>query len=252
MSRRVPALALLVLMAGLAGCSTACSAAPPKHAADATSATRLAATLVSPTDITLAWKDNEPDVAGRAVEFATEPNGQYTVLQFVPPSQSTFEHRDLMPDTTFYYRVRPVFGPASRSVEVTLPPGALDETSQDDQEWAKPRADSRGPVPEETIRNGSTAEAAAPTDLTATIMDANGIKFTWTDHARDEEGYLLEVRPEGSADYGVAAVLDPNITSVGMVTLPNEKKASYRVRAFYYGESSNVAHRKTGQDRSGN
>jgi hypothetical protein len=242
MSPRVSTLTVLLLVAGLAGCSSA----RPEEAPGPPLPTQLVAKLVSPTDITLAWKSTQTDVAGRTVEFATEQDGQYTILQFVSPSQTTYEHRDLMPETTFYYRVRPFFGPASRPVEVTLPPGEYDENSPDDEEWAKPHSDAKGPVPAQTIRNPTGAEAAAPTDFVATVMNPNGIKFTWTDRASDEEGYLLEAKPDGSADYTPVEVLDPNITSVGLITLPNEKKASYRVRAFYYGESSNIAHQKTG------
>jgi hypothetical protein len=193
----------------------------------------------------LAWTGGEPDAAGRAVEFATDPAGQYTVLQFVPPRQTTYTHTDLMPETTFYYRVRPYFGPASGSVEVTLPPGPVDATAeQSDQPWAQPRKEDRGPVPTRSVRG--TGAAAAPTDLVATVMPANGIRFAWTDHASDEEGYLLESRPAGSATFGVAAVLDPDVNACGLVTLPNEKHAWYRVRPFYYGSRSNVVHQTIG------
>jgi Fibronectin type III domain len=244
MSPGVPTLISLLLVAGLAGCSSS----QPEETSAPPAPTRLVAKLVSPKDVTLSWKSTQADVAGRTVEFATEPNGQYTILQFVSPSQTTYEHRDLMPETTFYYRVRPYFGPASRPVDVTLPPGEYDENSADDEEWAKPHTDDKGPVPAQTIRNPTGAAAAAPTDFVATVMNPNGIKFTWTDRASDEEGYLLEAKPDGSADYTPVEVLDPNITLVGLITLPNEKKASYRVRAFYYGESSNIAHEKTGKD----
>jgi hypothetical protein len=74
----------------------------------------------------------------------------------------------------------------------------------------------------------------------------DGIRFTWSDHARDEDGYLLEARPAGNATYGVIAQLDPDITSFGLVKLPHEKAASYRVRPFYYGSASNLAGRRTG------
>jgi len=40
----------------------------------------------------------------------------------------------------------------------------------------------------------------------------------------------------------VADVLDPDVNACGLVTLPNEKHAWYRVRPFYYGAQSNVAH----------
>lgn len=43
-----------------------------------------------------------------------------------------------------------------------------------------------------------------------------------------------------------AAVLDPDVTSTGLITLPEEKTATCRVRAFHWGETSNVAHLKSG------
>jgi hypothetical protein len=237
---------LLLLPAGLAGCSNP----PPGAASAAGSATRLSATLVSPTDIALEWKGREADAAGRTVEFATQARGEYTILQFVPVSRTRYTHPDLLPETPFYYRVRPFYGPASGPVEVTLPDGSFDEEAhKGDPEWAAPRTVAPTPDTKRSIRSASTAAVAAPTGLQATVVDANGIGFTWADHASDEEGYLLEVKPQGSPEFEVAAVLDPDINSFGLVTLPGEKRASYRVRAFYYGKPSNVAHQTTGQER---
>lgn len=73
----------------------------------------LTAELVSPTDITLTWKAEAPDAAGWIVEFATEREGRYTILDFVPPGQTTFTHPDLMPETRFYYRIHPYYGPSA-------------------------------------------------------------------------------------------------------------------------------------------
>ncbi len=128
MSRKLPSLALAILAAGLvtglvAGCSDPAPAPAPKQG------DQLVATLVSPTDITLTWKADGVNVAGRVVEFATEPQGQYTILQFVGPTQTTYTHPDLIPETKFYYRIRPVYGPASAAVEVTLPEGAFDDNA---------------------------------------------------------------------------------------------------------------------------
>ncbi|OLB81208.1 MAG: hypothetical protein AUI14_04125 [Actinobacteria bacterium 13_2_20CM_2_71_6] len=235
---------MLLLAVALAGCSSAA-----KPAAGPQPATRLTATLVA-TDMKLQWQGGEPDAAGRVVEFASEPDGQYTVLEFVAPQQTTYTHPDVMPDTTFYYRVRPYFGPASAAVQLELPQGPFDENAQqDDNEWAAPRTVAHGSVATQPIRNSHSAAAAVPTDLAVAVVHANGVKLTWTDHASDEEGYLVEVKPAGSADFHVAAVVDPDINSFGLVTLPNEKAASFRVRAFYYGNSSNVAHQKTGPQR---
>ncbi|MFC8081049.1 hypothetical protein ACFUN8_36580, partial [Streptomyces sp. NPDC057307] len=53
--------------------------------------------------------------------------------------------------------------------------------------------------------------------------------------------------PAGRAS-GPAPLLNPDINSFGLITLPEEKRASYRVRAFVYGEQSNVVHLTTGSD----
>ncbi len=231
----------VLLAAGLAGCGS--DRATP---AGSPPAIHLTATLSAPTTMTLAWTGAEPGAAGRVVEFATEADGQYAPLQFVPPRQMTYTHADLMPGTTFYYRVRSYFGPTSPPVDVTLPPGPVDENApQADQPWARPRKVDRGPVATRPVR-GATGDAGAPTDFMATPMPAGGIQFTWTDHASDEDGYLLEIRTAAGGDFSVAAVLDPDINSTGLLTLPNQRSATFRVRAFYYGPASNIAHQKTG------
>ncbi|WP_434587600.1 hypothetical protein [Streptomyces sp. A5-4] len=116
---------------------------------------------------------------------------------------------------------------------------------QDDHEWAPPHT-----VRGENVRARPVRSAgSAPDGLKATVEHASGIRFTWTDHADDEAGYLLETRPAGSRTFRPTAVLDPDIDSFGLITLPNEKNASYRVRAITYGKQSNVVHLKTGEDR---
>ncbi len=231
--RSVLALALVVA----AGCSAGPSGSAGPSSSAGPSGESLVATLTSPTDIVLTWDDAEPGAAGRVVEFATDPDGPYTILQFAPPDQRRYEHADLMPQTPFYYRLRPYFGPVSSTVPVELPPGEPDPAA--DETWVKPVVAGAGRRPVRTA-------GAAPAGLRATVMDANGIRFEWTDHARDEEGYLVEVRPVGGRAFSVAAVLDPDVTAFGLVTLPTEKRAEYRVRAYYFGPSSDVAHRFTG------
>ncbi|MFF2189304.1 fibronectin type III domain-containing protein [Streptomyces sp. NPDC058155] len=233
----------------LAGCSSS-----PEERSEPDTSAPLAATLDSPIDITLRWKDDEPAVAGRAVEFATEKAGPYTVLEFMPPGRTTYRHPDLMPETPFYYRLRPYFGPASSAVEVSLPPGEPSEKElTDNQEWMTPRT-VKGPKVRTaplTARGTGGADAnaaAAPTDFEPAVKHATGIHFTWTDRAAGEDGYLLEVRQAGSEGYRPVALLNPDINSFGLITLPEEKRASYRVRAFVYGEQSNVVHLTTGSD----
>jgi hypothetical protein len=229
-------LLILPVVLLLASCAAEAPPAPPAE---------LTATLVSPLNITLNWRADDPAAAGRVVEFATEEGGQYTTLLFATPQQTTFTHPDLIPDTSFYYRVRTYFGPATEAQEITLPLGDLVEESG--QEWVTPKV-VPGSTADTTSIRGS---GGAPTDLRATVMHANGIKFTWTDHASDEDGYLIEVRRKGSTDFTAAMALDPDINSTGLITLPEEKQAEYRVRAFYYGKTTNLAHQKTGADPAG-
>jgi hypothetical protein len=226
-------------------CALAAAAGCAKAAEPAPTGFHLTATLASPTEMKLSWTGGDPSAAGRVVEFATAPDGQYTVLEYVPPGRNTYTHADLMPDTTFYYRVRPYYGPTSNQIDVTLPPGPVDENAkQEDQPWAQPQKVDRGPVPRQAIR-GAAPGTAAPSDLTGTVMPAGGIRFTWIDHATDEEGYLLELKTVAGKDFSVAAVLDPDIDSVGLLTLPDQRSATFRVRAFYYGPASNIAYGKS-------
>jgi hypothetical protein len=240
---KVQPLVLIALAAVLAGCHPA----PPPSASPGP-AIRLSATLSTPVDVTLCWSGVDPRAVGSVVEFATDPAGQFAVLRFVPPDQTTLRHSDLMPQTAFSYRIRPYFGPASNTVHVTLPPGELDEKAHvNDPDWAAPRTVPGTGVATRSIRDQGDAATGAPTGLHARIADANGIVFSWTDHAGDEEGYLLEVAPSGRP-FGVVAVLDADIDTVGLVTLPDEKHAAYRVRAFYYGASSALATVHTGDE----
>jgi hypothetical protein len=88
-----PFLAVLLLAAG-------CSASGPG----------FTATLTSPTDVVLSWPD---DGAGHRIEYANDPAGPWTTLRFLAPHTTSYHHPDLIPETPFYYRVQPFYGPVS-------------------------------------------------------------------------------------------------------------------------------------------
>ena len=159
----------------------------------------LRGVLTTPTDIDLDWTDGRPGVAGHVLEFATEEAGPYTVLDHLPRPVSRYRHRDLMPHTTFFYRLRAYRGPVSRPDRTELP---------------------------------------------------DGIRFTWTDQSSDEDGFLLEMRKENSTGYEPVAVVDPDVTATTLITLPGEKRTTFRVRAFVLGEQSNVVRLTTGEQRA--
>ncbi|MEV0147722.1 MULTISPECIES: fibronectin type III domain-containing protein [unclassified Nonomuraea] len=244
--RQVPPAVLTVLAVALALVTGGCSAPaqPVVPRASAEGAVRLTATLDSPTDVTLRWRGGGPATAGYAVEFATDLGGPYTILGFLPPSRTTYTHPDLIPRTTFTYRVRPLYGPASEAVDVTVPGRPAGDRDQRNIAWTAPTTRPGGPPATRPV----TGPGGAPSNLSATVRDGDGIAFTWTDRSTDEEGFLLEDRPRGQRDFRVVAYLDPGVNAFGLITLPDERRAAYRVRAFRYGPSSNLVHRTTGGD----
>ncbi|MBE1573897.1 fibronectin type III domain-containing protein [Amycolatopsis roodepoortensis] len=189
---------------------------------------RFTATLTDPVNVDLSWPDDDPAAAGRIVEYTTDPHGEYTILRFVPPRQTTFRHPDLMPETQFYYRIRPFYGAVSEAVTVSGP--------------ATPAAD--GPlVP---LRSGD--RKAAPASFRAEPAPEEMVRFSWTDRSTDEDGFLVEIKKPGTAEFVPIEVSDPGTTSAGLATMPGEEGASYRLRAFYYGPASPVLDLVSGKD----
>ncbi|MFI6010335.1 hypothetical protein ACIBAG_16210 [Streptomyces sp. NPDC051243] len=179
--------ARLAASAALVLALSACSAGPEQP---------LRGVLATPTDIHLDWTDGRPPVAGHMLEFATEEAGPYTVVDYLPTRVSSYRHPDLMPNTTFFYRLRAYRGPASRPARSEQP---------------------------------------------------DGIRFTWTDTSTDEDGFLLEARRDNGTGYEPVAVLAPDVTGTTLATLPGERRASYRIRAFVLAEPSNVVRLTTGE-----
>jgi hypothetical protein len=192
------------------GCAPADANAPGIH---------LSASLHGD-DVTLTWDGHPGDVI---VEFATEPAGRNTVLDFLPHATSRYEHPDLMPATTFYYRVRPVAGPAS------APATAVPAAAVTGEDWLVPR----------TVSDASAAPTAggAPANVLVESVGQGATRLTWTDNATDEAGFLVE-RQVGDA-FEVAFVVDPDVNYVGLIDEPAD---TFRVRAYHYGQSSNVVH----------
>src|SRR3954470_9029425 len=69
----------------------------------------LTATLADSTSIDLHWTHNATEPVGYWIEFKT-PEADFVKLDLVSPPTSTFRHSDLAPETTFIYRVLPLFG----------------------------------------------------------------------------------------------------------------------------------------------
>lgn len=174
-------------------------------------------------DVTLTWDGHRSDVV---VEFATEPAGRYTALDFLPRARNSYQHPDLMPATTFYYRVRPVEGPAS------TPATAVPAAGVQGEDWLVPRT-----VPDDraTPKPGGT-----PANFLVESVGADALRLTWTDNSTDEAGFLVEHEVAGT--FEVAFLVDPDVNYVGLIAEGADPADTYRVRAYHYGVASNVAH----------
>jgi hypothetical protein len=234
-----------IFLCGLAGCSSF-----QQHHATS----RLHATLVSPVEISLTWSA-AAGAAGYVLEYANDPaKEEYVPLGFFSTSHRRFRHEQLLPHASFFYRVRPYYGPASDPVQVSLPLELTDEDyaarfgQAEDFSWAAPEIiPQTNAVAHASIRTDPAH--AAPANLQAELMSpptVSGVRLTWTDRASDEEGFLLETATEGSTDYSVCAQLDPNVNSFGWILEPPHRKGYFRIRAFYFGPPSNVVMKQTG------
>jgi hypothetical protein len=244
----------------LCGLATGCSSLAPDQHSHAREI-QLTAAMPSKFDVILNWWDSSSNCAGHLVEFATEPHGEYTTLAFQPSDRTTFTHPRLVPDTTFYYRVRPYFGPASAPAEVNLPSSLSDTeyttryAQPEDYSWGAPDTiPAQTSVDRNSIHDSKTFAAARPTNLKALIAPetVSGIHLTWTDHDSDAEGYLIEMKADHESDYKVCAIVGTNINSFGWSLAPPQRQASFRVRAYYLGHASNLVSEKTGPESEAN
>jgi hypothetical protein len=235
-------------LAGYAGPDAASSSGAP---------IQLTARLVTPHDIALQWKDPAPGAAGHTVEWTMSPSHPYTILDFLPPGETTYRHSHLIPATTCYYRVRAFYGPSSAEVGASLPKNLTDRAyaaafaKPENYQWAGPKTiPETGTVEKKSIRNPATAAAAAPGDFKVALVPitVSGLQLTWSDHAADAEGEMLEVKPADSPEFRVRALVPPGTNSFGWAFVPPNRQATFRIRPYYYGEPSNVVLLTTGPD----
>jgi hypothetical protein len=240
-----------VLRFGALGAACLIRMLPLSAAADAIKPVEMKLTMIPPRDIVIEWTDSSPAAIGHIVEWGTKPDDDFVPLGFFPAKQNSYRHADLMWETTQYYRVRAYYGQPSAEVAITLPAELTDAEYKrrydlpEDYHWAVPViVPDPKPVEKRSLRNPATAAAAAPTDLKLTLqpISVSGFKITWTDHANDEVGTMIEVKKEGSADFEMVALVEPNVNSFGWAFEPPMRKAVVRVRPYYFGEPSPLQH----------
>lgn len=71
----------------------------------------LVATMISATQIDLAWTDNSTGEATTRVERSPNGTSGWVEIDSVGPNVTSYSNTGLDPETTYYYRVRAAFGP---------------------------------------------------------------------------------------------------------------------------------------------
>jgi hypothetical protein len=246
--RRAAYLALLLAaLFPFSGCATVrpVTARAPEPGMPFAAATELTATLVDPVNITLSWQDNSSNEAGYFVEYSPNADGDFVIIEALPPNATRYRHVHLLPHTRFVYRVRPFFGEASNAAEFTTGKDSPQQTAD-----PAPSLETESALQLASLRSTKTITAAAPTNLLAVLVPPAGVKLQWHNHASDADGYVFEIKPPWDATFKVSGFLKPDTRSLVTYGFPFETRFAIRVRAFFYGPPSNVAEQTTGSDRS--
>lgn len=88
---------------------------------------------------------------------------------------------------------------------------------------------------------------AAPTNLTATLVDPIDIDLKWKDNASNEAGYFVEYSPDANNEFVIIAALPPNTTAYRHPRLLPHTRFIYRVLPFF-GGASNATSITTGKE----
>ncbi len=184
--------------------------------------TGLSATATSTTQISLSWVDNATGEDGYKIE-RMQAGGSFSQITTTTANINLFLDSGLRDGTSYSYRVR-AFN--------TIP------------------ADS-------VYSNEATAitPLEIPTNLAATAVSTSQINLSWSDNSQAEDGYKIERKLVGGADFVQIATVGTNVKTFSDIGLSANTTYIYRVRAFntVAGNSgySNVADATTLQGATG-
>jgi hypothetical protein len=212
----------------------------------------LTAAFRNPISVDLKWKSGDAAVQGHLVEYTSSLAEDFVILGIVPKEITTFQHPDLAPQTKYFYRLRPFLGEASPAVTITTGKASQmpDAGVLGDGEPVLDATDAATVAKKRSLRDPATAAVATPADLTATAPFPLSVTLRWRDRANDEEGYLIEAAGPTEA-FHVIAFFPADTVGFTIPSLPPETECRFRVRAFFYGPSSNVLEMLTGEDPAG-
>ncbi len=174
--------------------------------------TDLIATVLSSTQVNLAWTDNSDIETGYVVERRVE-DGSFLEIETLGASSTTFTDTGLSAETTYSYRVKAVGlgGPSSYTETQTVTTTAL--------------------------------PPGTPQGLRVAFASGSLVKLTWTDQSSNETHFSIE-RRSATVPFAVVGTVGANVTEYHDSGVSPLETYIYRIRAFNAGgnsEYSNLA-----------
>ena len=161
----------------------------------------LTATVISASQINLAWKDNSGIESGFKVERKTGSGGTYAQIATTGANGVSYANTGLASGTTYYYRVR-AYNASGNS-------GYSNEA---------------GATTKDTI-------PAAPTSLTATAASDTQINLTWAQSMPNEDGFRIYRSVDGTT-FTLVATVGINVVSYSNTGLAANTTYYYKVAAY--------------------
>jgi LysM repeat protein len=172
----------------------------------------LGATAVSQSQIDLSWKDNSGNEDGFKIERS--PNGTSSWIQIATIGTGagvggviSYYDTGLVDCGTYYYRVRAYNAGGDSSYS-------------------------------NTVNAMIACPPAAPSDLGATAVSQSQIDLSWKDNSGNEDGFKIELSPNGTSSWIQIATVGANVTSYSNTGLNCGMTYYYRVRAYNAGGDS--------------
>lgn len=166
----------------------------------------LQGTMISRTQINLAWTDTSLNETGFVVERRLS-GGTYAPLVELGQNVTTYSDTTVVANATYNYRV------AAKNIG------------------------GNSPYSNEAIVSTPPDPPAAPGNLAATVVSQSQINLVWTDGSVNEIGFIVE-RSVGGGSFIELAFVDADETTFSDTGLSAETTYSYRVKADGLGGSS--------------
>lgn len=167
----------------------------------------LTASAISAAQINLAWTDASSNETSFVVERSTTSGSNFSSIATLGANVTSYSDVGLANTTKYFYRVKAVNAVGSSAY-----------TSE---------------------ANATTsANAADPTALNASVLSTTAIVLNWTDNSSNETGFQIERSLSATTGFALAGTVAANTTSYTSTGLAAGTQYYYRVRATNSGGTS--------------